>query len=105
MIVHVTDENFEGEVINSTLPVLVDFWATWCPPCKLIAPIVEEIAQEYEGRLKVCKFDVGQQSKTPSKYGIMGIPTLFLFKEGEAKEQIVGYVPKEHIIEKIETVI
>lgn len=105
MIVQVNDENFEEEVINSPLPVLVDFWATWCPPCELIAPIVEEIAQEYGGRLKVCKFNLEQDTKTPSKYGIMSIPTLFIFEGGEVKEQIVGYVPKQHIVEKIGAVI
>jgi thioredoxin 1 len=99
------DDNFEEEVTNSASPVLVDFWASWCSPCKLVAPIVEEIAQEYEGRLKVCKFDVEQKSNTPSKYGIMSIPALFIFKGGEVKEQIVGYVPKQHIVEKIERVL
>lgn len=102
---HLSDDNFEEEVLNSAIPVLVDFWASWCPPCELIAPIIEEIAQEYQGRLKVCKFDVEKGNKTPSKYGIMSIPTIFLFKDGEVKEQIVGYVPKQHIVDKIEPFI
>jgi len=105
VIVELSDENFEEEVTNSASPVLVDFWASWCSPCKLVAPIVEEIAHEYEGRLKVCKFDVEEGGNTPSKYGIMSIPALFIFKGGEVREQIVGYVPKQHIIEKIEKVL
>lgn len=105
MTVQLSDENFDEEVINSTVPVLVDFWAAWCGPCKLIAPAVEEIAREYEGRLKVCKFDIEQGVKTASRFGIMSIPTLLVFKGGDVKDQIVGSVPKEHITKKIESVL
>jgi len=105
VIVEVSDDNFEGEVLRSAIPVLVDFWASYCHPCVLLAPVIEEIAREYGGRLKVCKFDVEQDARIPSEYGIMGIPTLLLFSNGEAKEQMVGYLPREHIVEKIKPYI
>ena len=96
-LVHVNDKNFASEVLNSDLPVLVDFWATWCGPCRAIAPIVEQLAQEYQGKVRVGKMDVDHNGATPMRYGVRGIPTLLVFKGGQVKEQIVGYVPKEQI--------
>jgi thioredoxin 1 len=101
-ITEVGDSNFETEVIQSNLPVLVDFWAPWCGPCKSIAPIVEELAGEYEGKLKVAKLNVDDHHATPSRYGIRGIPNLLILKGGEVKEQIVGAVPKARLVSAIE---
>jgi thioredoxin 1 len=89
-----TDDTFEQEVLKAELPVLVDFWAPWCGPCRMIAPSVETIAKEKAGKLKVVKVNVDENPKTPPRYGIMGIPTLILFKGGDVKETIVGVVPK-----------
>ena len=99
-VTHVNDANFEGEVLQSTIPVLVDFWAEWCRPCHALAPVVQDIAQEYRGRLKVVKLNVDENLATPGRYNIRGIPTLLLFKKGEIKDQIVGAVPKE-AVEKV----
>ena len=96
-ILEVTDQNFDQDVLKSDKPVLVDFWATWCGPCRAIAPIVEELANEYQGKVKVGKMDVDRNQSTPMRYGVRGIPTLLVFKDGQVKEQIVGYVPKEQI--------
>ena len=101
----ITDSNFEQEVLKEKLPVLVDFWATWCGPCLMMAPIVEEIAQEYTGRLKVAKLDVDQNNQTSIQYGIRSIPTLFFFKDGKVVDRIVGAVPKQNLVEKIEKVL
>lgn len=98
----VTDETFEEEVLKSDIPVLNDFWAEWCGPCKMIAPILEEIAEEYEGRLKVTKLDVDDNQKTMMEYGIMSIPTLILFKNGQPVERLVGAMPKARLLSKIE---
>lgn len=94
----VTDQTFEREVLNSEIPVLVDFWAAWCGPCKIIAPIIDEIANELEGKVKVCKLNVDENPITPGKYGIRAIPTLIIFKKGEPVEVIVGAVSKSVIL-------
>lgn len=99
--VHVDDANFNLEVLSADKPVLVDFWAIWCGPCKMIAPILEELAKEYDGKLKVTKMDVDANPQTAMQYGIRSIPTLMVFKQGQVVEQIVGAVPKRHLIDKL----
>ncbi len=101
-IIDVTDSNFEQEILKSDIPALVDFWATWCAPCKAIAPIVEEVAEQYSGKVKVAKMNVDENPATPGKYGVRGIPTLILFKNGEVVDQVVGAVPKNQVIELID---
>jgi thioredoxin 1 len=101
----VTDNTFEQEVLQSTQPVLVDFWAVWCGPCRAVAPIVEELAGEYEGRLKVMKLDVDDNPRTASAYGVQSIPTLMVFKDGKPAERIVGAVPKKVIADKLQSVM
>ena len=97
-----TDDNFSDEVLSAELPVLVDFWATWCGPCRMIAPIVEELSSEYEGKAKVCKLDVDTAQKTAAGFGIRSIPTLLIFKEGKVADQLIGAVPKQQIAEKLD---
>ena len=103
--VAVTDDTFEAEVIKSTEPVVVDFWAEWCGPCKAIAPMVEELAEEYDGKVKFVKVDVDSSPQTPMSFGIRGIPTLLIFKDGEKVGQVVGAVPKAKLVENIEAVM
>lgn len=103
--VEITDDNFENEVIKSEKPVLIDFWAVWCGPCKLIAPIVEEIAVEYDGKVKVGKLDVDSNQQTSIKFGVRSIPTLLLFKDGKLKETIIGAVPKKNIVDKLNSIL
>ncbi len=103
--IEITDENFESEVIKSDKPVLIDFWAVWCGPCKMIAPIVEELASEYNGRIKIGKLDVDSNQQTSIKFGVRSIPTLLLFKDGKLKDTIIGAVPKKHLVDKINTVL
>lgn len=101
----ITDDSFQAEVVDSSLPVLVDFWAVWCGPCRMVAPIVDELAVEYEGRVKVGKVDVDSEQKIAADYGIRSIPTLLLFKDGELADQVVGAVPKKQLVEKLEAVL
>jgi len=96
-IVHVTDDSFENEVLQSSAPVLVDYWAEWCGPCKMIAPVLDEIADEYEGRVKLAKLNIDDNPNTPPRYGIRGIPTLMLFKDGEVEATKVGAVSKSQL--------
>lgn len=96
-IVHVTDDSFEDEVLKSSKPVLVDYWADWCGPCKMIAPVLDEIAAEYAGRLKIAKLNIDENQLTPPKYGIRGIPTLMLFREGEVEATKVGAASKSQL--------
>jgi len=100
-ILSLNDSNFNDEVLESDIPVLIDFWAEWCAPCKMILPIIEEISAEYSGRLKVAKLDVDNNPKVSMNYGIRSIPTLLIFKEGKAYDTIIGAVPKKVIMEKI----
>jgi thioredoxin 1 len=96
-IQHVSDESFGSDVLNSGVPVLVDYWAEWCGPCKVIAPVLEEIASEYDGKIKVCKLDIDANEATPPKYGIRGIPTLMLFKNGNVEATKVGALSKSQL--------
>jgi thioredoxin 1 len=104
-IVHVTEASFDQEVLSAEQPVLVDFWAEWCGPCKMIAPVLDEIAVEYAGRLKVCKVDVDSNPSIPEKFGIRGIPTLIVFKDGNAVETKVGALSKTQLAEFVDSCI
>ena len=94
---YVSDDSFEQEVLQSAMPVLVDYWADWCGPCKMIAPILDEVAQEYAGKLKVCKLNIDENQQTPPKYGIRGIPTLMIFKNGNVEATKVGALSKSQL--------
>jgi len=103
--VEITDENFESEVINSDKHVLIDFWAVWCGPCKAIAPIVEELSVEYEGKIKVGKLNVDDNQQTSIRFGVRSIPTLLIFKNGKLADTIIGAVPKSNIVNKLKAVL
>ena len=99
--IHVTDQDFQEKVLNSKTPVVTDFWAEWCGPCKMIAPILEEIAKEYDGKIQVAKLDVDHNPNTAMAYGVMSIPTLLVFKGGKPVSRIVGYQPKPRLVEQL----
>ncbi|MGD8458650.1 MAG: thioredoxin [Anaerolineales bacterium] len=100
-IIEVDELNFENEVVNSKKPVLVDFGAVWCGPCKMLDPIIHDLSDHWVDKVKVVKLDIDQNPSIPMQYGIMGVPTLMLFKNGEPQERLVGYMPKERILEKL----
>jgi thioredoxin 1 len=104
-VTHVTDASFEQEVLKSPTPVLIDFWAPWCGPCRAIAPMVDELATEYAGRLKVVKINVDDNPQTPSHYGVRGIPNLIIIKGGQVKDQIIGAVPKQHLVRAVDSAL
>jgi len=104
-VTEVTDSTFDAEVLQSKVPVLVDFWATWCGPCRMIAPIVEELAKQYEGKLKFTKVDVDNNTRIATKYDIRSIPSLYIFKGGEVVEQIIGAVPKSKLTTVLDGVL
>ncbi len=104
-VMEVSDATFEQEVLHSEQPVLVDFWAVWCGPCRAIAPMVDSVATTYTGKLKVAKMNVDENGATPSRYGIRGIPTLLFFKGGKVADQVVGYVPQNVIEEKVQRLL
>jgi thioredoxin 1 len=101
-LLQVTDKNFSAEVLNADLPVLVDFWAPWCGPCRSISPMVEDLAKDFMGKVKVAKLNVDENPGTPSQYGVRGIPTLILFKGGKVVDQIVGAQPKNRLVALVE---
>ena len=101
-VIEITDENFEEEVLQADLPVLVDLWAEWCGPCRMVAPIIEGLAEEYAGQIKVGKLDVDGNPMTPARYGVQGIPTVFLFKGGEEAGRIVGARPRAQFVSLVE---
>lgn len=101
----ITDQNFDTEVVKATLPVLVDFWADWCGPCKMLGPLIDELATQYTGKIKVCKLNVDNNQVSAQKYGILSIPTVILFKGGQPVGQLVGVQPKEKFEEEIKKVL
>ena len=100
-----TDQNFKSEVLDSKIPVLVDFWAEWCGPCKMLGPIVEKLAQDYSGKLKVGKLNVDDNSEISQEYGIQGIPTIILFKNGQMAKQMVGYQPEDKLKSAVDSIL
>lgn len=104
-ILNLTDENFQKEVLDAEGPVLVDFWAPWCGPCKMIAPILEQMADEYEGKIKICKLDVDSNKETPMKFNIRGIPTLIIFKNGDVESMKVGAISRSGLAELINAAV
>jgi thioredoxin 1 len=104
-LLHVSDANFEDEIVKADIPAMVDFWAEWCGPCKMVGPTVEALAKEYAGKIKIAKMDVDQNRETPAKFGIRSIPTLILFKNGKVAQTIVGALPKSDIEEALKKLL
>jgi thioredoxin 1 len=104
-LLEVTDENFDAEIVNSDIPAVVDFWAEWCGPCRMVGPVVKELADDYKGKIKVAKMDVDRNRQTPARFGIRNIPTLILFKGGEVAQTIVGAQPKSAIEEELKKLL
>jgi thioredoxin 1 len=104
-VMQVTDDTFEEEILKSELPAMVDFWAEWCGPCKMVSPVVEELAGDYKGKIKIASMDVDKNRQTPAKFGIRNIPTLILFKGGDVAQTIVGAHPKSHIDEELKKLL
>ena len=104
-ILEVTDENFDDEIMNSDTPAVVDFWAEWCGPCKMVAPVIEELAKDYQGKIKVAKMDVDQNRTTPTRFGVRNIPTLIFFKGGEVAQTIIGAQPKSSIEDELKKLL
>ena len=105
MVINVSDQSFENEVIKSTLPVLIDLWAPWCGPCRMVAPVVEGLAEKYNGRVKFCRLNVDENPQTASKYRVMSIPTLMFFKNGQAVDTVIGAVPERALQPKIDALL
>ncbi len=103
--IEVTEDTFQSTVLENPLPVIVDFWAVWCPPCKMIAPFLEEIAEENDGKAVVCKVNVDENQTLAQKYGVRSIPTLLFFKDGEVKDQVVGALPKDQLVSRLDTLL
>ena len=101
-VINTTNDNFQGDVLDSNVPVLVDFWATWCAPCKAIAPVLEDLAAECDGKAKVVKVDVTENQEIAARYGIRNIPALYLFKDGEVVDQVVGALPRSQLVNFVE---
>lgn len=104
-ILTATEENFDTEILKSDVPVLVDFWAAWCGPCRMVAPVVESVAEELQGQVKVAKLNVDENPSIAMRYNVMSIPTLILFKDGDEKRRLVGYMPKDHLLEKVKAAL
>ncbi len=105
MVIDVSDQNFETEVIKSNLPVLVDLWAPWCGPCRMVGPVVEKLAEKYSGKVKFCKVNVDENPQTAAKYGVMSIPTIMFFKDGKAVDTVIGAVPEQTLQPKIDALL
>ncbi len=103
--IHLTEQNFEQEVLKSEIPVLVDFWAEWCGPCRMIGPTIEELAEEFAGRAKIAKLNVDEAQQLAMKYNVMSIPTLLFIKDGEVVDQVIGVVSKDHLVKKLNAIL